>query len=224
MGEGANLVTSDLVLGVVSGVGAGGSTVLQCARPRRLGSVSTVRAMVASFPEGRELPQPDGLPGDERKVLVEFLDFYRAVLVRKAEGLTSDQLNRTTSASRLTLGSLVKHMALVEDSWFVWRFSGEPLPEPWASAPFDDDPDWELTSAADDSPAELLALFDRACARSRAIVDAEDSLEGVTSLPADDESRRRNLRWVLVHMIEEYARHAGHADFLREEIDGRVDS
>ena len=199
-------------------------TMLQCARPRHSGSVSTVREMVASFPEGRELPQPAGLPESERQVLVEFLDFYRAVLVRKAEGLTSDDLNRTTSASNLTLGGLVKHMALVEDIWFVERFSGEAMPEPWASAPFDDDADWELTSAADDPPVELLALFDEACARSRAIIDAADSLDEVTSLPADDPGRRRNLRWILVHMIEEYARHAGHADFLREEIDGRVGS
>jgi uncharacterized damage-inducible protein DinB len=180
--------------------------------------------MVASFPEGRELPQPAGLPASERQVLVEFLDFYRAVLVRKAEGLTADELNRTTSASNLTLGGLVKHMALVEDIWFVERFSGEAMPDPWSSAPFDDDGDWELTSAADDSPAELLTLFDQACARSRAIVDAADSLDEVTSLPADDPGRRRNLRWILVHMIEEYARHAGHADLLREEIDGRVGS
>ena len=174
-----------------------------------------------TFPDGRDLPDCAGTP-TERQALIEFLEFYRAVLLRKAAGLDSSQLNRTTSASNLTLGALVKHMALVEDSWFTYRLAGQDPPEPWASADFDADPDWEITTASQDSPAELLALFNAACDRSRAILDAIDSLDAVTVMPKDEPDRIRNLRWVLVHMIEEYARHAGHADFLRESIDGVV--
>lgn len=152
-------------------------------------------------------------------MLLEFLDYYRAVIARKADGLTSEQLNRTVASSTLTLGGLVKHLALVEDSWLTVRFAGRPDPAPWAAAPFDEDPDWDLHSAAGDEPADLLALWDAACARSRAVVDAARSLEEVS---ADDGGGRGpwNLRWILVHLIEEYARHAGHADLLREDIDG----
>jgi uncharacterized damage-inducible protein DinB len=161
-------------------------------------------------------------PETEDDVLEEFLDFYRDVFARKAEGLSSEQLARTTAASNLTLGGLVKHMAVVEDGWFTARFSGLPEPEPWASAPWDDDPDWELTSAANDSPLELISLYDAACKRSRAVVAAASSLDQL--LPSEQAGPRgpTNLRWVMVHMIEEYARHTGHADLLRESIDGQT--
>ena len=176
-----------------------------------------------TFPPAPELRHPSGTPEEERHALVEFLDFYRVVLLRKAEGLTSEQLNRTTGASELTLGGLIKHMAAVEDSWFTDRLAGAGDPEPWASAPWEEDQDWEFHSAADDSPAELRALFDAACQRSREVVDATPSLEALTLLPVGEPAKSRNLRWILIHMIEEYARHVGHADLLREAIDGRVD-
>lgn len=176
-----------------------------------------------TFPAAPELRHPSGTPEEERHALVEFLDFYRTVLLRKAEGLTAAQLNQTTAASDLTIGGLIKHMAAVEDSWFTERMAGGADPEPWASAPWEDDRDWEFHSAADDSPAELRALFDAAWDRSRRIVDATPTLETLTLLPAGDPSKSRNLRWILIHMIEEYARHVGHADLLREAIDGQVD-
>lgn len=170
-------------------------------------------------------PVPAGmnrLPGTEREVLEKFLDFYRTVLARKAEGLSAEQLRRTTSASDLTLAGLVKHMALVEDSWFTIRFADQPVPDPWGDAERDHDQDWEMTSALDDSPQDLLDLFDTACDRSRAVVAATSSLDA--EMPPEQAGSRgaTNLRWIMVHMIEEYARHTGHADYLRESIDGQT--
>jgi hypothetical protein len=128
----------------------------------------------------------------------------------------------TTAASALTLGALVKHLAYVEDQWFTMRFAGLPAPEPWASAPWDEDRDWDLHSAAADGPDELLALFDAALLRSRAVVDSAVTLDGLSAPSSEPGRGPWNLRWILVHMIEEYARHAGHADLLREAIDGQT--
>jgi len=171
----------------------------------------------------RPLPtEMNRAPRSEREVLLEFLDFYRTILARKAEGLSAEQLRRTTSASNLTLAGLVKHMALVEDSWFTTRFANQPVPDPWGDADWDHDRDWEMTTALNDSPQELLDLFDLACSRSRAVIAATSSLDA--EMPAEQAGPRgpTNLRWVVVHMIEEYARHTGHADFLRESIDGHT--
>lgn len=165
---------------------------------------------------------PDPQPASERAVLVSFVDHYRALFARKVEGLGPEQLARTTAASSLTLGGLWKHLALVEDDWFTMRLAGRPAPEPWASAPFDDDPDWELHSAGQDSPDALAALFDAACQRSRAVVASIGSLDALTVWSPRPDRGPWNLRWVLVHLIEEYARHVGHADLLREAVDGRT--
>jgi uncharacterized damage-inducible protein DinB len=172
-------------------------------------------------PRRPEPTDPVKAPGSERRALTEFLDFYRDVLARKAEGLSSADLARTTSSSNLTLGGLIKHMALVEDEWFDHRFMGSPEREPWASAPWEDDRDWELTTAAHDSPAWLLATFDESCERSRQIIEAAPSMDTM-SVGDPGERGPWNLRWIMVHMIEEYARHVGHADLLREAIDGEV--
>lgn len=165
--------------------------------------------------------EPSRTPDSERQTLTEFLDYYRDILARKAEGLSSADLARTTSSSNLTLGGLIKHMALVEDHWFDHHFMGSPEREPWASAPWDNDPDWELTTAADDSPEWLLTTFNESCERSRKIIDAAPSVETM-SIGDPGERGPWNLRWILVHMIEEYARHVGHADMLRESIDGET--
>lgn len=168
-------------------------------------------------------PPPLVLPSfeaDERETLLGFLDLYRTTLVRKAAGLTQQELARPLPPSTLTLGGLLKHMAVVEDDWFTSDMAGGDLPEPWASVDWDADPDWEHSSAQHDTPEELLALFEAAAARSRAIVEACDSLDQY-AVKTDPEGKRITLRWILVHMIEEYARHCGHADFLREAIDGQ---
>jgi hypothetical protein len=122
--------------------------------------------------------------------------------------------------SSLTLAGLVKHLALVEDSWFQDRFLDRGLPEPWASAPFDDDRDWELNSAGADEPDALLALYAAACERSRAAVAELGDLSARSVKPTLPEREPFSLRWVLMHMIEETAQHCGHADLIREAIDG----
>jgi uncharacterized damage-inducible protein DinB len=164
-----------------------------------------------------EAIDPDQV-GDELTLLTQFLDFHRAVLVRKADGLTQSQLATRLGPSELTLAGLLKHMALVEDNWFNRVLLGRDQPEPWASAPWDDDADWDFHSAADDPPEELFRLYQVACERSRAAVKEVGDLDAL----AVRKTRHGpiSLRWILLHMIEETARHNGHADLLRESIDG----
>jgi uncharacterized damage-inducible protein DinB len=158
---------------------------------------------------------------DELTLLCEFLDFHRATLVWKVSGLTQDQLAARLPPSALTLAGLVKHLALVEDIWFTRRLLGRDMPEPWAGVDFRADPDWEFHSALDDSPSDLLDLYAAACERSRAAV-AEVGDLGAWAARLTREGNRVNLRWILLHMIEETARHNGHADLLREGIDGET--
>ncbi|WP_284251324.1 DinB family protein [Litorihabitans aurantiacus] len=172
--------------------------------------------------QGRQDPP---LQAGEVETLLGFLEFHRATLAWKTADLDAVGLSATTAASGLTLGGLLKHLACVEENWFSYRFAGRPPAEPWASADWEADPDWELTSAASDTPEELRALWSASIDASRAIVaealadggpQALDTLERRKS--ADDGAV--NLRWILVHMIEEYSRHNGHADLLREAVDG----
>lgn len=157
---------------------------------------------------------------DERTTLTQFLDYQRATLLLKAEDLDRDQLNRHLPTSSLTLAGLLKHLAFVEDSWIQDVFLGRPLPEPWASAPFDSDEDWEFHSAAQDDPAALRELYEASCARTRAGIEGI-SLDALSVGPSRS-GQQFSLRWILVHLIEETARHCGHADLLREAIDGVV--
>ena len=161
------------------------------------------------------------LQADERTTLVEFLDYHRATFLSKIAGLSQEQMNRTLPPSDLTLASLTKHLALVEDSWFQERFVGVEV-EPWASAPFDDDRDWEMHSAINDEPAELVALYEAAVARSEATLSMVESLDALSAVNDRREGIPYSMRWILVHMIEETARHNGHADFIRQSIDGLV--
>ncbi len=112
-------------------------------------------------------------------------------------------------------------MALVEHTWFEYQFLGTDEREPWASAPWDDDADWEMTTAAQGTGEELFALFVDACAQSREVIAGAESSDQL-SVRTDNDDQPWNLRWIMVHMIEEYARHLGHADLIRESIDGTV--
>ena len=163
---------------------------------------------------------PNSLAGDELTTLSEFLDYYRNELLGRASGLTSEQLAQTVPPSILSLGGLIKHMAAVEDVWFEHRFAGRPEPEPGASTP-PGDHDWDFTSAADDTPEQLESWYLASCARSRAVTAAATSLDDLSHL-SNPRGDRYSLRWIMVHMIEEYARHCGHADLIRESIDGTV--
>jgi len=158
--------------------------------------------------------------GSERDLLTAFLDFQRETVLLKTEGLTGEQLARTLPSSSLTLAGLLNHLALVEDSWFPVRFAGHPDHQLWAGVDWDTDPDFEFRTATDLAPEELRTRYAEACGRSRAVVAATASLDDLSVGTSSRTGNRWDLRWVLLHMIEETARHAGHADLLREAIDG----
>ena len=158
---------------------------------------------------------------DERTSLDQFLDYHRETLLDRTDGLDAAAMRQRLPTSELSLGGLLKHSALVEDDWIQVDFLGRPSVEPWASAPWDEDRDWEFHSADADDPEALRDLYRAACERSR---------QALVGRGLDDLSAGRHrstgepwtLRWILLHLIEETARHNGHADLLREAIDGRT--
>ena len=167
------------------------------------------------------------LSGTETEVLVGMLDWHRDTLRIKTDGLDAGQLSQRLEPSTMTLGGMLKHMAYVEDWWFNQVFAGSPEPEPWASVDWEADGDWDWHSAADDTPEELRTFLDETIAVSDRIVEqALAAPEGLDALGVIVSRRHAgqkfNLRWIVVHMIEEYARHNGHADLIRESIDGAV--
>ena len=155
----------------------------------------------------------------ELAMLGQYLDYHRATLMMKAGGLDGEGWRARVGASELTLAGLVKHLALVEDDWFTRFLLGREEPEPWASAPWDDDRDWEFHTAPGESPEYVLGLYTEACDRSRAAVAEVGDLDAVAATRSRD-GREISLRWIMLHMLEETARHNGHADLLRESIDG----
>ncbi len=165
-----------------------------------------------------ELPPVDRAP-DERTALIEMLDFYRAVILRKAEALSDEQLAVQLPPSDLTLGGLLLHLALVEDSWFQVTFLGGEIGEPWSGFDWESDPDWEFHHAHEYSRDVIVAQYESSIARSRQVVEGAESLDALAAMQTRG-GEHFNLRWILVHLIEEYARHAGHADLIRESIDG----
>jgi hypothetical protein len=171
-----------------------------------------------------DVTAPVALPvsGSEVETLLGALDRNRRTFAWKTGGLDTTAVRQTLAPSTISLGGLVKHLALVEDHYFSLGL-GEHLPAPWVDVDFDADPDWEWTSAAEDSPDELYALWKAAVARSRAAV-AGFLADGGVDRPVrwTEWTEPPNLRRTLVDMIEEYARHTGHADLVRESIDGLV--
>ena len=158
--------------------------------------------------------------GPELELLGQYLDVQRETVLRKAEGLDAGQLAQPLPPSSLTLGGLLNHLALVEDWWFRVRFLDLPHVEPWGDVDWDADPDWEFRTAAELSPDELRGRYRDACEKSREVVAAAEGPDQLSATERD--GVRFDLRWALLHMIEETARHAGHADLLREAIDGTV--
>jgi hypothetical protein len=166
---------------------------------------------------------PD-VDADERTSLTQVLDYHRATLLGKAAGLDAASLDRRLEPSTLTLGGLLKHLAFVEDYTFTNKMRGESPGEPWESTYRFDVEDWVFASAADHAPEELYALWDEAVERSRARVAAalaDGGLDQPVDI-ADDDGRHASLRRLLFDLLEEYGRHAGHADLLREAVDGLV--
>ena len=169
-------------------------------------------------------PWEPPVAGTETEHLVGALERQRATFRWKADGLDAAGLEARVAASSMTLGGLLKHLALVEDYYFAAKLAGEALGEPWDPAAMEADPDWEWRSAAQDTPAELYALYDGAVERARgrlAAALAHGGLDQPVHLSWPD-GRRPSLRRLLCDLVEEYARHTGHADLLRESVDGRV--
>jgi uncharacterized damage-inducible protein DinB len=157
------------------------------------------------------------LVAQEREMLDAWLDFHRATLAMKCEGLTDDQLRaRAVPPSSLSLLGLVRHMGEVERSWFRRVLGGEQAPPRYYS---DENPDGDFDDVAGAGVAEAFGYWRDECAHARERVAAAPSLDVTGTGRSGD---RYSLRWIMVHMIEEYARHNGHADLLRERIDGAV--
>jgi uncharacterized damage-inducible protein DinB len=156
---------------------------------------------------------PDELvnTGGEREVFEAFLDLYRDVLKRKLDGLSDEQIRRRHVPSQTTLGGLIKHLTAVEREWFQVILAGR-TEEELGDPPLDDG--WTLSTG--ESAGNLIAGYERACAASR----REASGFALEDSVLHPRMGQVSLRWIYVHMIEEPARHVGHADILREQTDG----
>ena len=164
------------------------------------------------------------LAGNEVEHLLGALDRLRTTFRWKADGLDASGLAARIGASALTIGGLLKHLAVVEDFHTTAKLRDEPLGEPWTSMDWDGSDDWDFRSAADDSPESLYELYDGSVRRSRqriATVLDDDGLDQPVHVSMPD-GTHANLRRLLFDLVEEYGRHTGHADLIRESVDGRV--
>ncbi len=164
--------------------------------------------------------EPAPLAG-EVEMLLFALERSRAQFAWKCGGLGAAGLARTRPPSSMSLGGLLKHLALVEDHYTAVALTGNPMPAVWAGY---DGPDWEWRTAADDTPDELYALWRDAVERSREAV-ARLVTDGGLDQPSKlvtEAGASPNVRRILVDLHDEYARHVGHADLLREAVDGLV--
>jgi hypothetical protein len=158
---------------------------------------------------------PDLQPEDERAALTQRLDQYRAIAAAALVDVPWERASqRLLPATDMTIAGIVRHLAWVEDRWFQGRLLGAPMPEPW-DEPGADDPDRSMRPEPGDTSASIGALYASACERSRRAVDRCDSLDQIAAVPSFGRGPV-NLRWILVHMIDETARHAGHLDLLRD--------
>ncbi len=160
----------------------------------------------------------------EAKAVLAVLERNRRTFEWKTGGLDGVGLAATTAASSMTLGGLVKHMALVETDWLAVKLAGQAYGSPWDEVDFDADPDWEWRTGAQDAPEAVYALWRSAVQRSQDVVAAalrDGGLDGAARFTGRD-GHTASVREMLLDMIEEYARHTGHADLLRESVDGLV--
>ena len=165
-------------------------------------------------------PNPP-VAGDEAATLLGFLDRQRATFAWKSGGLDAAGLNATLGQSAITLGGMLKHLARFEDDMSTEWLRGQDQLPPWNTVDWDADHDWDWRTAADDSPEQLYALWREAVARSRSLI-AEALAERGLGPTATARGEAPSIRYILLNMIEEYARHNGHADLIRESVDGLV--
>jgi uncharacterized damage-inducible protein DinB len=155
---------------------------------------------------------------DLRGLMLDYLDFLRGVVADKVEGLADRELRGSVVPSGWTPAGLVNHLVNVERRWLRWGFLAEPVPDPWRDAA--DDDGWVTPEA---TPADLRRLLQAAGSRSRSIVE-EHELTDTAAVGGRfaDRASAPQLQWILLHLIQEYARHTGHLDIARELIDGRT--
>jgi uncharacterized damage-inducible protein DinB len=173
---------------------------------------------------GEETPvrqDPDATTTNERDLLGQYLDYQRETILLKAEGLTKAQFARQIPSSDLTLAGILYHLALVEESWLEIDFLGHQPRADFAGIDWKADPDYEFRTALEKDPDWLRRRYQDACDRARQAAAGAGSLDDV-SVSTRIGGKPFTLRWVILHLIEETARHAGHADLLREAIDGGV--
>ena len=164
-----------------------------------------------------EPKHPDLQPADERTALTQRLDQYRATLSASLADLTWAEVSTAhLPATDLTIAGIVRHLAWAEDRWFQGRLLGSPMPSPWDS-PEADNPDHSMRLSAGDTVERVVELYAAACARSRLALDECGMLDAVAAVPSFGKGPV-NVRWIMVHMIEETARHAGHVDLLRDAV------
>ena len=180
---------------------------------------------MSEFPPAPDRIDPPYRDG-ERAAVEAWLEFHRATLLVKCAGLTAAQLGeRSVPPSSMSLRGLLRHLTEVERSWFRRVLAGQQA-APLYYGPDDEDGDFDAVGRDTDHPdpdtavARELAAFSAECEVSRALAAEHDSLDDVGAAPRN--GQQVSLRWIYLHMIEEYARHNGHADLLREAIDGTV--
>jgi hypothetical protein len=164
------------------------------------------------------------IAGDETAALLGELERVRSYLAWKCGGLDAAELRMRLGPSAITLGGLLKHLAHVEDAHFSRLLFDRPPGPPWDEVDWSAQPEWEWESAAEDSPAQLMSMWEASVERSREIVAqalAEGGLEHRGAFVSRT-GESPNLRRILLDLIEEYARHVGHADLIREAVDGLV--
>ena len=173
---------------------------------------------------GDDIPREPPIAGDETATLIGSLERQRRTFIWKCSGLDAAGMRATVGASTMTIGGLVKHLTVVEPVYFIYRLHGRDPGPPVNAVDWDADPNWEWRTAADDSPEELLAGWHDAVTRSRAALGeslANGGPEQLANFTWPDGSQP-SVRRILVDLIEEYARHTGHADLIRESVDGLV--
>jgi uncharacterized damage-inducible protein DinB len=167
------------------------------------------------------LPEPDMQLSDPTELLLDYLDYYRNVVGTKIEGLSDAELRDCKLPSGWTLLELLKHLVYMEQRWFRWAFLAEQVAEPWG----DRGPDGRWLVGPEETAAELLAALHKGGEHTRAVVTGTPL--ATVAAPGgrfkDDGTARPTLGWILFHVLQEYARHAGHLDIVRELTDGATD-
>jgi hypothetical protein len=197
-----------------------------CAIPSRPGSRSsgTDVSVPPMDSDSEAILREPPAAGNELDTLLGALERQRGYLAWKCGNLDSAGLRATLGPSTMTLGGLLKHLAAVEDDTFSVKLHGRDPHPPWDTVDWAADPDWEWHSATEDGPEQLVSLWQEAVGRSRTLVAeaiADVGLDRLASFTWPD-GRTPSLRRLLIDMIEEYARHVGHADLIRESVDGLV--